>query len=94
MRFSFHIDSEVVEFFHDPVISNAELRNETGKVILQNALEGSFNLAKQAPTVTWRCNWRGHDVIVQRKRKFFFAMFRPMEYKIWVDGQYNCEAIG
>ncbi len=94
MRINFYIDSEAVEFHHEKVFGQTELRNETGVVVLHSAVNVAHQFKQSALTVTWQANWLGHDVIVQRKRPLWFPIFRPMNYTIWVDGQFVIEASG
>jgi len=93
MQIDFQIDGKPVQYFRDPIIGSSELRTPDGHIEIDSPLSVgthlSFKLKKQKTVELY-----GHDVTVEKVRPLFFAGFRPMNYRIFVDGELRAEQSG
>lgn len=91
MNFNFYIENEVVNLSHDKMFGSAKLSDGVNVVKLVSAINVADQIRQQGLTVNWAANWKGHNVVVQRKRPLLFSNFRKMNYKIWVDDNFVLE---
>lgn len=87
MQFSFIVGAQEkhqVDFSFDQFIGNLEIRID-GQPAIKDFRMLSLSLTKRYE-FTVGVNEQ-HQVAIEKKRKLFLAGFRPMRYRIFVDGQ-------
>jgi len=73
-----------VDFSFDQMIGNLEIRVD-GQPAIKDFRMLSLSLTKRYKFIVG-VNER-HQVAIEKKRKLFLAGFRPMRYRIFIDGQ-------
>jgi len=87
MQFSFIVGAQEkhsVDFSFDQTIGNLEIRID-GQSAIKDFRLLSLSLTKRYEFIVG-INER-HQVAIEKKRKLFLAGFRPMRYRIFIDGQ-------
>ncbi len=87
MQFSFMVgvhEKHQVDFSFDQFIGNLEIRID-GQPAIKDFRMFSLSLTKRYEFVVG-VNER-HQVAIEKKRKLFLAGLRPMQYRIFIDGQ-------
>jgi hypothetical protein len=93
MRIDFTVGGKPAQFHRNPVTARVSLRVGEDFWQFQSpwslAAHFDFSLRK-----AWVTEVRSHVVVVEVKRPLLFAGFRPMRYRILVDGQVVAERSG
>lgn len=87
MQFSFIVGAQEkhsVDFSFDQFIGNLEIRVD-GQPAIKDFRMFSLKLTKRYEFVVG-VNEK-HHVAIEKKRKLFLAGLRPMQYRIFIDGQ-------
>jgi len=87
MQFSFIVGAQEkhqVDFSFDQFIGNLEIRVD-GQPAIKDFRMLSLSLTKRYEFIVG-INER-HQVAIEKKRKLFLAGFRPMRYRIFIDGK-------
>jgi len=87
MQFSFIVgagEKHQVDFSFDQFIGNLEIRVD-GQPAIKDFRMLSLSLTKRYEFIVG-INER-HQVAIEKKRKLFLAGFRPMRYRILIDGK-------
>ena len=87
MQFSFVVGAQEkhrIDFSFDQMIGNLEICID-GQPAIKDFRMLSLSLTKRYEFIVG-VNER-HQVAIEKKRKLFLAGFRPMQYRIFIDGQ-------
>lgn len=87
MEFSFTVGEQEqhrIDFSFDQFVGNVEIKVD-GQTAIKDFLMFSLRMKKRYE-LTIGVNEK-HHVAIEKKRKLFLAGFRPMEYRIFIDGQ-------
>jgi len=87
MQFSFLVgiqEQHQVDFSFDQMIGNLEIRVD-GQPLVKDFRMLSLRLTKRYDFTVGIVEQ--HQIAIVKKRKLFLAGFRPMQYRIFVDGQ-------
>jgi hypothetical protein len=87
MQFSFIVgesEKHQVDFSFDQFVGNLEIRVD-GQPVIKDFRMFSLSLTKRYDFIVG-VNER-HQVAIEKKRKLFLAGLRPMQYRIFIDGQ-------
>ena len=88
MQFSFIVgvnEKHQVDFSFDQFVGNLEIRVD-GQPAIKDFRMFSLSLTKRYDFIVG-INER-HQVAIEKKRKLFLAGLRPMQYRIFIDGQH------
>ena len=87
MQFSFRVgvsEQHQVDFSFDQFIGNLEIRVD-GQPLIKDFRMLSLKLTKRYEFVVG--TQEQHQIAIEKKRKLFLAGLRPMQYRIFIDGQ-------
>jgi hypothetical protein len=87
MQFSFRVgvqEQHQVDFSFDQFIGNLEIRVD-GQPLVKDFRLLSLKLTKRYEFEVG--TEERHQIAIEKKRKLFLAGFRPMQYRILIDGQ-------
>lgn len=87
MQFSFTVgvnEQHRVDFSFDKVIGNLEIKVD-GQTAISDFRFASLSLTKRYDLMVG-INEK-HHVAIEKKRKLFLAGLRPMQYRVFIDGQ-------
>ncbi|HEV8589333.1 MAG TPA: hypothetical protein VGQ72_10700 [Pyrinomonadaceae bacterium] len=87
MNFSFTVginEQHRVDFSFDQMIGNLEIKVD-GQTAIKDFRFASLSLTKRYDLMVG-INEK-HHVAIEKKRKLFLAGLRPMQYRVFIDGQ-------
>ncbi|HEY3103369.1 MAG TPA: hypothetical protein VGJ69_07250 [Pyrinomonadaceae bacterium] len=87
MNFSFTVginEQHRVDFSFDQMIGNLEIKVD-GQTAIKDFRFASLSLTKRYDLMVG-INEK-HHVVIEKKRKLFLAGLRPMQYRVFIDGQ-------
>jgi hypothetical protein len=87
MQFSFRVgvrEQHQVDFSFEQFIGNLEIKVD-GQTVVKDFRMFSLSLTKQYEFTVGQAEQ--HQVVIEKKRKLFLAGIRPMQYRIFIDGQ-------
>ena len=87
MQFSFRVgvsEQHQVDFAFDQFIGNLEIRVD-GQPLVKDFRMLSLKLTKRYEFEVGTTE--RHQIAIEKKRKLFLAGFRPMQYRVFIDGQ-------
>lgn len=87
MNFSFTVginEQHRVDFSFDQMIGNLEIKVD-GQTAIKDFRFASLTLTKRYDLMVG-INEK-HHVAIEKKRKLFLAGLRPMQYRVFIDGQ-------
>ena len=87
MQFSFMVgvnEKHQIDFSFDQFVGNLEIRVD-GQPAIKDFRMLSLSLTKRYE-LTVGVDEK-HHIIIEKKRKLFLAGLRPMQYRIFIDGQ-------
>jgi hypothetical protein len=87
MQFSFRVgvqEQHQIDFSFDQFIGNLEIRVD-GSVLVKDFRMFSLKLTKRYEFEVGM--QERHQIAIEKKRKLFLAGLRPMQYRVFIDGQ-------
>ena len=87
MQFSFRVgvnEQHQVDFSFDQFIGDLEIKVD-GQTVVKDFRMFSLSLTKRYEFTVGQAEQ--HQVAIEKKRKLFLAGLRPMQYRIFIDGQ-------
>ena len=87
MQFSFMVgiqEQHRVDFSFDQFVGNLEIRVD-GQRLVKDFRMLSVKLTKRYEFTVGA--EEQHQIAIEKKRKLFLAGFRPMQYRVFIDGQ-------
>jgi hypothetical protein len=87
MQFSFRVgvqEQHQIDFSFDQFIGNLEIRVD-GSVLVKDFRMFSLKLTKRYEFEVGI--QERHQIAIEKKRKLFLAGLRPMQYRVFIDGQ-------
>jgi hypothetical protein len=93
VEITFEVDGAPVKFSRNWLTGRCTLKTETEEKSLQSPWNPLTHVSVDT-TRQWQCSVKGHEVLIEKKRPWLLAGFRPQTYRIFVDGKLVREQAG